>query len=135
MTYLLDTNTCIYIIKRRPQATVDKMRAKRPEQIAISTVTIAELEYGVAKSQRPEQNQLALMQFLVPFEILDFDHRAAQDYGHIRARLESEGSPIGSMDLLLAAQAMSLRLILVTNNEKEFGRVEGLRIENWAVGG
>lgn len=133
MNYLLDTNTCIYIIKRKPESTIRKLRAKRPEQIAVSTITVAELEYGIAKSQRPERNRIALMEFLVPFAVVDFDHTAARDYGRIRAALESIGSPIGPMDLLLAAQALSQDLTLVTSNESEFGRVDGLRVENWVV--
>ena len=97
----------------------------------MSTITIAELEYGVYRSQNTDQNRIALLEFLVPLAILDFDQSAAAVYGSIRASLESRGTPIGPMDLLIAAQAMSQGLILVTNNEREFGRVEGLGIENW----
>jgi len=97
----------------------------------VSTITIAELEYGVYRSQKTDQNRIALLEFLVPLAILDFDHGAAAVYGGIRASLESRGTPIGPMDLLIAAQAMSQGLILVTNNEREFSRLEGLGIENW----
>ena len=131
MKYLLDTNTCIYIINRKPPSAVNRIRSKQAEEIAISTITIAELEYGVYRSQRADQNRIALLEFLVPFIILDFDQSAAAIYGSIRASLESRGTPIGPMDLLLAAQAMSRQLVLVTNNEKEFRRVRGLQIENW----
>jgi tRNA(fMet)-specific endonuclease VapC len=129
--YLLDTNTCIYIINKKPPSAVNHIRSKQPDEIAISTITIAELEYGVHRSQHVDRNRIALLEFLVPFIILDFDESAAALYGSIRAFLELKGTPIGPMDLLLAALAMSQELVLVTNNEREFRRVEGLQIENW----
>jgi tRNA(fMet)-specific endonuclease VapC len=132
MTYLLDTDMCIYILNRKPIPVLGKMQTKKPEQIAISAITHAELEYGIARSKSPERNRIALMEFLLPFFLLDFDQTAAVHYGMIRASLESRGRPIGPLDLLLAAQARSRDLVLVTNNEKEFRRVEGLKIENWA---
>jgi tRNA(fMet)-specific endonuclease VapC len=131
MNYLLDTNICIYIIKKKPPAVLKQVQSKQPADIAISTITLAELEYGVARSRYPDRNRVALLEFLFPFEILDFDPRASIEYGRIRALLESKGKPIGPMDLLLAAQAKSQSLIVVTNNEKEFKSVEGLRVENW----
>jgi tRNA(fMet)-specific endonuclease VapC len=133
MNYLLDTNICIYIINRRSPSVLKRIQARQPEQIAISTVTVAELEYGVAQSRQPDQNRVALLEFLLPFEILDFDQMAALEYGQIRSSLEKKGRPIGPMDMLLAAQAKSRDLVLVTNNEKEFRRVDGLRVENWAA--
>ena len=133
MTYLLDTNTCIYIINKKPSAVIKRIQTKQPEEIAISTITQAELEYGVARSRYPDRNRVALLEFLFPFFLLDFDQMAASQYGLIRSFLESKGKPIGPMDILLAAQAKSRDLILVTNNEKEFRRVEGLRIENWVA--
>jgi tRNA(fMet)-specific endonuclease VapC len=129
--YLLDTNTCIYIINKKPPSAVNHIRSKQPDEVSVSTITIAELEYGVYRSKHAAQNRIALLEFLVPFVILDFDHSAAVVYGSIRATLERKGTPIGPMDLLLAAQAMSQQLILVTNNEREFRRVAGLQIENW----
>jgi tRNA(fMet)-specific endonuclease VapC len=129
--YLLDTNTCIYIINKKPPSAISRIRSKQPEEVAISTVTVAELEYGVHRSQRIDQNRIALLEFLVPLTILDFDQGAAAVYGSIRASLESRGTPIGPLDLMIAAAAMSQGLILVTNNEKEFSRVEGLQLENW----
>jgi tRNA(fMet)-specific endonuclease VapC len=132
MKYLLDTNICIYIIRKKPAVVLKKVASKQPGQIAISTITLAELEYGIARSHYPDRNRIALLEFLLPFTILDFDQGASAEYGHIRSLLESKGRPIGPMDLLLAAQARSHGLVLVTNNEKEFKRVEGLRIENWA---
>jgi tRNA(fMet)-specific endonuclease VapC len=131
MNYLLDTNTCIYIINKKPASALKHIQGKRPDQVAISTITQAELEYGLARSRFPEMNRIALLQFLFPFQILDFDQLAAVQYGTIRSGLESKGKPIGSMDLLIAAQAKSRDLILVTNNEKEFKRIEGLKVENW----
>jgi tRNA(fMet)-specific endonuclease VapC len=132
MKYLLDTNICIYLIKRRPSSVIDRIRKEDMDAIAISAVTLAELHYGVARSRYPEQNRIALLEFMVPFRILDFDQDAAVAYGKIRAQLESVGTPIGPMDLLLAAQALSQDLILVTNDEKEFRRVRNLNLENWA---
>jgi tRNA(fMet)-specific endonuclease VapC len=132
MNYLLDTNICIYIINKKPASVIKRIQTKQPEQIAISTITQAELEYGIARSRNVDQNRIALLEFLFPFLLIDFDQMAAVQYGLIRASLEARGKPIGSMDMLLAAQAKSRDLILVTNNEKEFHRIEGLKLENWA---
>ena len=131
MNYLLDTNICIYIINKKPASVIKRIQTKQPEQIAISTITQAELEYGIARSRNIDQNRIALLEFLFPFLLIDFDQMAAVQYGLIRASLESRGKPMGSMDMLLAAQARSRDLILVTNNEKEFHRIEGLKLENW----
>jgi tRNA(fMet)-specific endonuclease VapC len=106
--YILDTNTCIYIINIRPPSAVDRIRSKQPEEIAVSTITIAELEYGVYRSRKIDQNRIALLQFLVPLTILDFDHAAAAACGSIRSSLEAGGTPIGPLDLLIAAQAVSM---------------------------
>jgi tRNA(fMet)-specific endonuclease VapC len=132
MKYLLDTNICIYIINQKPSIVVERIRSKRPEEIAISAITLAELEYGISNSEYADRNRVALLQFLFPFMLLDFDQMAAQEYGKIRANLESRGEPIGAMDMLIAAQAIASDLILVTNNENEFKKVKGLRIENWS---
>jgi tRNA(fMet)-specific endonuclease VapC len=129
--YLLDTNTCIYIINKKPPSAVNRIRSKHPDEVSISAITIAELEYGVHRSKHIDQNRIALLEFLVPFTILDFDQSAAAVYGSVRASLQREGTPIGPMDLLLAAQALSQQTILVTNNVREFRRVAGLQIENW----
>jgi len=132
--YLLDTNICIYIIKKRPPEVLERLVSLDPEEVGVSSITVAELEYGVAKSSRPRQNQEALLNFLAPLQILAFDDQAAQHYGKIRAYLERKGQTIGAMDLLIAAHARSLSLTLVTNNEKEFSRVPGLTVENWVNG-
>jgi tRNA(fMet)-specific endonuclease VapC len=131
MAYLLDTNICIYIIKKKPESVINRFRLLSLGEIGISTITIAELDYGAAKSANPEKNLSALNQFLIPFEIFNFDHNATVEYGKIRTSLEKNGTPIGPLDTLIAAHAKSLGYTLVTNNEKEFRRVEGLEVENW----
>ena len=131
MRYLLDTNICIYIIKKQPVDVFNRLRKCAVGDVAISSITVAELEYGAAKSNRPEQNRNALIAFLSPLEILSFDDQAALHYGDIRSCLEKTGKIIGSMDMLIAAHARSIPLILVTNNMDEFIRVPDLRVENW----
>ena len=131
MKYLLDTNICIYIINKRPASILDIIRSKHPDEISISTITIAELNYGAARSRHPHQNRIAIFEFLIPFNLLDFDQQAALYYGKIRKKLESKGTPIGPMDLLLASQALAYNLIFVSNNIKEFKRVENLHVDNW----
>jgi tRNA(fMet)-specific endonuclease VapC len=131
MRFLLDTNTCIYIIKRKPPKVLEKFQTLDISEVGISSITVAELEYGVYKSQRQEQNRAALSQFLIPLEIIPFDERSTQTYGRIRAELERQGIVIGSMDMLIASQAISSGLILVTNKVRELSRIPGLVIENW----
>ena len=130
--YLLDTNICIYIIKKKPIDVLKMLKTKSKNDIYVSSITIAELEYGVAKSQFPEKNKIALIEFLSIFNILPFDDTDAVEFGMIKTDLEKKGKIIGPMDLLISAQAKSKKLILVTNNIKEFERVEGIKIENWA---
>lgn len=131
MKFLLDTNICIYLIKRRPHSVIARLRHCGQEEVGISSITVSELEFGVHKSSRPVENRLALAEFLAPLEILSYDGTAAARYGEIRAALEKQGQPIGAMDLLIAAHAVSRHLTLVTNNEREFRRVPGLKISNW----
>lgn len=131
MRFLLDTNICIYIIKRKPPKVLKKFQTLDISDLGISSITVAELEYGVYKSQRQEQNRVALSQFLIPLEVIPFDERATQTYGQIRSQLERQGIVIGSMDMLIASVAISLGLILVTNNARELSRIPGLVIENW----
>ena len=133
MKYLLDTNICIAVIRQRPVEAINKLTSQRPGDVGISTITVAELVHGVQKSSHPEQNMAALDQFLLPLEVADFDESAAVVYGQIRAYLEKKGMPIGSMDLLIAAHAMSLDVVLVTNNTREFERVPNLKIEDWLI--
>jgi tRNA(fMet)-specific endonuclease VapC len=129
--YLLDTNICIYIIRKKPDDVIIKLKSKSKKDIYISSITIAELEYGVSKSKFPEKNKIALIEFLSIFKIINFDDHDAMEFGIIKSNLESNGKIIGPMDLLLAAQAKSKNLILVTNNTKEFERITDLKIENW----
>jgi tRNA(fMet)-specific endonuclease VapC len=129
--YLLDTNICIYLIKQHPKQVIEHLRTLLVGDVAISAITLAELEYGAAKSSRPEQNREALIAFTAPLEVLPFDDDASLHYGEIRADLERAGMVIGAMDMLIAAHARSRSLKLVTNNSREFQRIHGLDIENW----
>lgn len=131
MIFLLDTNTCIYLIKKRPPEVLRKFGTYIVGDIGVSSVTVAELHFGAQKSQRPAQNRQALEQFLLPLTVMEFGHDAAAEYGRIRALLERWGTPIGPLDTLIAAHALGLGLTLVTNNEREFARVPNLKIENW----
>ena len=131
MKYLLDTNICIALIRQRPAGLLQRLTALEPGEVGLSSITLAELIYVADKSSQTEQNLAALEQFLLPLELVNFDESAATVYGQIRAGLEREGKIIGSMDMLIAAHALSLNTILVTNNTKEFGRVSGLLLEDW----
>ncbi|MDY6990968.1 MAG: type II toxin-antitoxin system VapC family toxin [Thermodesulfobacteriota bacterium] len=132
ITFMLDTNICIYIIKKKPEQVLGRLKNARISDIGVSSITLSELAHGTEKSSRPDQNKIALAEFLAPLEILSYDDMAAQEYGQIRAYLERHGTPIGPMDMLIAAHALSLNSTLVTNNEREFSRVASLKIENWA---
>jgi tRNA(fMet)-specific endonuclease VapC len=132
MLFLLDTNICIYLIKRKPPEVIERLSSLNLAEVGISAITLAELTYGVAKSSQPGKNQNALNSFLAPLEVAPFDDLAASMYGEIRAMLAKKGQLIGSMDLLIAAHAKSLKVTLVTNNLREFSRVPGLNLENWA---
>ena len=131
MEYLLDTNICIYIIKRKPIEIFNRFSQLPLGKIGISTITLAELIYGVAKSSSIEKNTQALQEYLVPLDIIDFDSKAAVIYGRVRSELEKVGQVIGPLDMLIAAHGLSAGLTVVTNNEKEFERVKGLKVENW----
>ncbi len=129
--YLLDTNICIDLIRGRSPSAARRLVAQAIEDVAISSLTVAELEYGVAKSRFGAMDRERLDQFLTPLQILAFDNAAALAYGRIRADLEKRGALIGPIDLLLAAQAMSLGAVMVTCNRAEFARVRGLEVEAW----
>lgn len=131
MKYMLDTNICIYIIKKRPEKIFARFQSLGVDDICISTITLAELEYGVEKSQYHEKNRIALACFLSPLEILPFTYKAASVYGRIRATLETQGRIIDTYDLMIGAHALSENVILVTNNTGEFERIPGLALENW----
>jgi tRNA(fMet)-specific endonuclease VapC len=129
--FLFDTNICIQLLRAGSRKTLARVRRYDLDEIAISSITLAELQYGVAKSARPAHHELLLAQFCAPIAILAFDHVAAETYGRVRAALERAGTPIGPLDTLIASHALALGLMLVTTNEREFERVEGLRVENW----
>lgn len=131
MTYMLDTNICIYAIKNRPEGVLERIRQNREAGLCISSVTLAELEYGAAKSSAPGRNRAAILRLLLVLETLPFDDQCALEYGRIRAGLERAGTPIGPLDTLIAAHAKAAGLVLVTNNVREFARVPGLTVENW----
>jgi len=128
---MLDTDSCIYIIRRKSQAIRERLEARVIGDIGISAMTLAELEYGAEKSSQSKRNREALEQFIEALEIAPFDRQASLQYGQIRAHLERKGQRIGGIDLLIAAHARSLSVTLVTNSEHEFKRVPGLRVENW----
>ena len=130
--YLLDTNTCIYLIKESPVRVIRTLRSKRPDEITISSVTFAELQFGVEKSRHTEKNQKALDRFLAPLEIRPFDVEAGRVYARVRADLQRRGKVIGALDMMIGAHAIALDAIFVTNNVREFKRIRGLKLENWA---
>ena len=131
MRYMLDTNICIYVIKHKPESVLRELKKLDPEDVCISSITYAELAYGVEKSAQTERNRLALAMMLSCIGIVAFDDAAASEYGEIRAGLEKGGTPIVSMDMLIAAHAKATGCTLVTNNTKEFCRVKGLKVVNW----
>jgi tRNA(fMet)-specific endonuclease VapC len=131
MRFMLDTNICIYAIKRRPAAVVAALRAHALAGIGVSIITVCELEYGAAKSGSA-RNVAALQQFLAPLEIAEFDRSASRTYGTLRAQLEAAGKPIGPLDMQIAAHALALGVTLVSHNTREFERVPGLLLANWA---
>jgi tRNA(fMet)-specific endonuclease VapC len=131
MEVMLDTNICIYIIKQRPESVLQRFNSFPVGDIGISIITLAELEYGAARSGQPRKNRDALEQFISALDVAVLDRPASEAYGRIRAAQERKGRPIGAMDLLIAAHALSLGVRLVTNNEREFKQVPGLKVENW----
>ncbi len=133
MRYMLDTNICIYAIKHRPEAIFQRLQEHDPSEICISSVTYAELYYGVERSKAVMKNRIALTLLLSNIEVLPFDSLAAESYGEVRAELEKAGTPIGPLDTMIAGHARSLNYTVVTNNKREFERVEGLQLENWAT--
>ena len=133
MKYMLDTNICIYLIKQKPPQVLEHFQEHVFGDIGVSVITVAELQYGVKKSQQIKKNNEALEQFLLPLVISEFDYHAATQYANIRAELESKGMPIGALDTLIAAHALSLGVTLVTNNTKELSRVPGIVIANWTI--
>jgi len=131
--YLLDTNICIYLIKSKFPGLQKIIEETDPSEIAISAITVAELEFGISKSLYPERNKIALLKFLAPFEIVPFTEKDCEDFGWLRTYLNKKGTPIGAYDLQIASQCLARDLILVSNNLKEFERVPNLKYENWVL--
>lgn len=129
--YMLDTDICVYVIKKRPANLLEKFNATPPNDLCISTITYAELQYGVERSSSKKMNQRILVDFVSHLEVQPWNVEAARQYGKIRTSLEKKGKPIGNMDLLIAAHALSQQCILVSNNLREFSRIRGLKCENW----
>lgn len=129
--YMLDTSTCIHLIKHRPETIYARLSVLSVEDVAISSIVAAELWYGVAFSQRKKQNETALRDFLDYVEVLDWPREACPIYGRVRAQLRRKGTPVGAMDLLIASHAVFLEAVLVTDNTREFERVPDLKMENW----
>ena len=129
--YLIDTNICIFIKNKRPEHVLERLRTAIDKKVYVSSITVAELQYGVYNSQHMEKNKISLVEFLAPFEILNFDDEDAEQFGLLRAQLKQEGRLIGPYDMLIAAQAVSKALTLVTNNTEEFNRIKGLKVEDW----
>ena len=132
MKWMLDTDTCIAIIKKHPIA-LKKLRGKSIGQVGISLITLGELAFGAEKSNRPKHAHDALDEFLLALEVTAFDEGTAMRYGDVRASLERRGRPIGALDTLIGSHAHALDVILVTHNTREFSRIEGLRLEDWTV--
>jgi len=130
--YLLDTNICIYAIKQKHEKLLDLLREKSGEGLFISSLTVAELEFGVQNSRQVDRNRIALIKFLSYFNILNFDGSDAIEYGKIKTELRKKGQIIGQIDLLLAAQTVNREMTLITNNLKEFLRVDALKVEDWS---
>ena len=131
--YMLDTNMIAYAKNRNPERALENLQRHDPSEICISAITMAELEFGIFNSSRPERNRIALMMFLSDIIIMPFDADAALAYGDIRHELKVRGELIGANDLLIAAHARSLDVILVTHNTREFSRVDGLKLEDWTM--
>jgi len=129
--YMLDTNMCIYIIKKRPIGLLEKFNSIPQNRLYISVVTYAELQYGIERSSSKKMNQKIIDDFVSHLTVLSWEMEAARQYGKIRSDLEKDGTPIGNMDLLIAAHALSKKCTIVSNNLKEFNRVKNLKCENW----
>jgi len=128
--WMLDTDTCIAVIKKHPVA-LKKLRGKSIGQVGLSSITLGELAFGAEKSSRPKDAHEALREFLLALEIAAFDDQSAMTYGEVRASLARSRKPIGPLDTLIGSHARSLDVILVTHNTREFARIEDLRLEDW----
>lgn len=130
--FLLDTNICIYMMKAPPSALAARFD-KEQDGLAVSSITLAELLYGAANSARPKRNREGINLFLQAVDVLDFDGKAAEHFGDLKAELRRRGTLVGPLDMLIAAHARSLSLVVVTNNRREFDRIPGLKVENWVA--
>ena len=133
MSYLFDTNICVYFLKGLYPVLPTKMLSVQPVDIKVPAIVKAELLYGAEKSIRRAENLEKISAFLYPFEIIPFNDAAAVFYGTIRAYLEKKGQPIGPNDLIIAATALANNAVLITNNTKEFARIPELKLENWTI--
>lgn len=131
MKYMLDTNICIYAMKNKPEKVLQRLKDEINEGVCISSITLAELEYGMKHSSNPAKNEQALLRFLVPLSVLPFGAAAASEYGEIRTFLQKQGTPIGPLNMLIAGHAKAEEITLVTNNVREFEKVPLLELENW----
>lgn len=131
MKLLLDTDVCIYLIKARSETILARLADYEVGDIGLSSITVAELCFGVANSEHADRNRDALQQFLLPFTISPFDHKAVITYGRVRAELQRAGQPIGPLDTLIGAHALALGVALATGNVREFSRIEGLQVQSW----
>ena len=130
--YMLDTDMCSYIIREHPASVLKRFQTLAMEQLCVSVVTYAELIYGVERSSSRRINRPVIEDFVRHLDVMDWDTAAADQYGVIRAELEAAGTLIGAMDMMIAAHAKSIKAVLVTNNQKHFNKVRGLKIDNWA---
>lgn len=131
--FLLDTNICIYAIKKKPSHLIDTLFLHKDDEINISSLTVAEIEFGISSSLYPDRNRMAFAQFLTLFDILDFTAEDALPYGKLKTYLKKRGMMIGPIDMLLASQALQYDFIMVTNKVKELKRVPLLKVEDWSV--
>ena len=131
--YLLDTNICIYILKKKPIEVFERFKTLKLGEVKISTITVAELYYGAYNSQKVEKNLIIIDNFLKPFDYVEFYEKSAIEYAKIKSKLKKEGKIIGELDMQIAGIAMANDLILITNNFKEFERIDGLKINNWVL--
>ena len=129
--YLLDSNICIFLIRNKTLLLRERIKMYSPSLLHLSVITVAELEYGAAKSKNPVKEHQAVLDFVSPFKIIDFKPNDAENFGLIRAYLEKKGTPVGPYDMEIAAQAMTNNLIVVTNNVGEFERVPWIKVEDW----
>ena len=136
MQFMLDTNILVYVLNARPkhESVLERFDREDPQDMVVSSITLAELRYGIEKSRYRDDNRTALQRVLRALNVVPFETKAAEIYGTLRARLEAAGKPVGPLDTLIAAHSLALDLTLVSSNLREFSRVPGLRVESWLIG-